>query len=312
YRGYGGESAPQAEERDSLLIKGIAGSMGLLYLLAYGLGDDDDEMPWITGQGPKSNAARNQLRETGWKPHSVKIGGMFYSYLETPFAIPLAVVGSYIDGLKYNGMSEKDAATRLGAAFASAPETIVSMSFLRGLADFMDAARGRKKWSEVAAGVVAGVVVPNFVRQVDRLFDPTLYESEGVVGLLGGQLPGVRQMFPARQTVTGNTIEVRPIERFGRPATHDPLWDVLAKKQAWIPEAGESTKLGNRQMTHAEHRQFVEISGQNIERRLRAAAPQINRMTREQAEKFVEKVTREERTLAKPRIHREFVNPFPR
>lgn len=310
FGGYGGETAPQAEERDSLLIKGIAGTLGMVYLLAYGLGDDDE--PWITGQGPKDNGARNQLRETGWKPHTVKIGGAYVSYLETPLAIPLAIVGNYIDGLKYNGMADEDAATRLGKALASAPETMVSMSFLRGLADFMDAARGRKNWGEIAGSVVAGITVPNLVRQIDRTFDPTIYETEGALGVVAGQIPGVRQMFPERLTVTGKPIEVRPLERFGRPETGDELWQVLASKQAWIPEAGKSAKLGNSQMTPEQYREWIQRSGPAIERRLRAALPQLRNMSAEQVDTFVEKVAREERLKAKAQIRRPFVNPFPR
>lgn len=310
FRGYGGEQAPQAAERDTLLIKSIAGTLGMLYLLAYGMGDDD-EAPWITGQGPKDNGARNQLRETGWKPHTVKIGGVYVSYLETPLAIPFAIVGNYIDAVKYNGMAEKDAAARLGKAIAGVPETIVSMSFLRGLADFMDAARGRKNWGDVAGSVVAGITVPNLVRQVDRTFDPTIYETDGALGMLGGQIPGVRQTFPEKLNVVGKPVEVQPMERFGRAEIDDPLWNVLAEKQAWIPEASKTTKLGNERMTPEQYRAYVQQSGPAIEQRLRAAVPALRAMTAEQADKFVQKVVREERERAKSRVRRPFVNPFP-
>ncbi len=302
-RGYGGEGAPtSAEERDALLIKGIAGSMGLIYLLAYGLGDDDEEMPWITGLGPKDTAARNQLRKTGWKPNTVKIGNAYVSYLETPLAIPLAIVGAYIDGVRYNGLDHKAAGERLAKAIGTVPEVIVSMSFLRGLADFMDAARGRKDWGEIASGVVAGVTVPNLVRQIDRTFDPTLYDTSGVVGSLAGQFPGVRQTFPERIDVVGQPIKTPPIERFGRAATNDELWNTLAAKQAWIPEAGKTTKLDKQTLTPEQYRAYVQLSGPGIEARLRAALPRLKLMTAEQANDFVERVTREERARVKPQL----------
>lgn len=302
-RGYGGEGAPSTtEERDALLMKGIAGSMGLIFLLAYGMGDDDEEMPWITGLGPKDTAARNQLRKTGWKPNTVKIGNAYVSYLETPLAIPLAIVGAYIDGVRYNGLDHKAAGERLAKAIATVPETIVSMSFLRGLADFMDAARGRKDWGEIGSGVVAGVTVPNLVRQIDRTFDPTLYETSGVVGGLAGQIPGVRQTFPERIDVVGQPIQSAPIERFGRAVTGDELWDTLTAKQAWIPEAGKATKLGGQTLTPAQYRAYVQLSGPGIETRLRAALPRLKLMTKEQADDFVAKVTREERARVKPQL----------
>lgn len=311
-RGYAKEGAPSKEERDSLLIKSIAGTLGMVYLLAYGLGDDEDDMPWITGSGPRSQTARNQLRETGWKPYTVKIGDTYVSYLETPLAIPFAIVGTYIDAVKYNGMADKPSAERLARAVSAVPETIVSMSFLRGLADFMDAVRGRKNWGEVAGNTVAGITVPNLVRQIDRTFDPTIYETEGAIGTLAGQMPGVRQMFPERLNVVGKPVESRPLARFGQSATNDPLWDVLAEKQAWIPEASDSRKVGNRRITPEEYRDLVKTSGPAIEARLRASLPMIRNMSAEQADKFVQRVVREERDRAEPRvIRRAFVNPFP-
>lgn len=303
-RGYGGELAPQAEERDALLIKGIAGTTGLIWLLAYGLGDGDDEdqTPWITGLGPQSTPARNQLRKTGWKPNTVKIGGAYVSYLETPLAIPLAIVGAYIDGLKYNGLGEKAAGERLARAIASVPETIVSMSFLRGLADFMDAARGRKSWGDIAGNVAAGITTPNIVRQVDRTIDPTIYETDGVMGTVAGQIPGIRQTFPKRLDVVGATIEGRPMERFGRAAVDDELWTTLAQKQSWIPEAGKETKLDKKRLTPEQYRAYVQQSGPAIEARLRANLPRLKLMTPEQADDFVQRVTREERAKVKPRL----------
>lgn len=301
--GYAHESAPQAEERDALLIKGIAGTTGLIWLLAYGLGDDDDDrMPWITGIGPNSTPARNQLRKTGWKPNTVKVGGVYYSYLETPLAIPLAIVGNYIDGLKYNGLGEKAAGERLAKALSSVPETIVSMSFLRGLADFMDAARGRKSWGDIAGNVVAGATTPNLVRQIDRTIDPTFYEGDGVAGTLAGQIPGIRQTFPTRLDVVGQPIQGRPMERFGRPAVDDELWQTLAEKQSWIPEAGKDTKLDRKRLTPEQYRAYVQQSGPAIEARLRANLPRLRLMTPEQADDFVQRVTREERARVKPRL----------
>lgn len=298
-KGYGGEEAPNAEERSALLVKGIGGSLGLLALLAYGFGDGDE--PWITANGPSDASARNQLRETGWKPHTIKAGDAYVSYLETPFALPLALVGNYLDAIRYNKLSEKDAADKALIVAGGMGETLFNMSFLQGLGNLMDVLRGEPgAVKRFAQSAVAGATVPNAVRQVDRTFDPKIYESSGVTGTLFGSVPGIRQMQPERHNVVGKPIESQPLERFGRAAKNDPLWDTLAAKQAFIPEAGKQTKVGQRVMTPEEHRRYVEISGVAIERRLRAALPAIQRMTNEQADDFVQRISREERARAKP------------
>lgn len=289
-----------AEERASLAVKATAGTMAMIALLAYGLSAGDDDEPIITATGPKDTDQRNQLRRSGWKPHSIKIGDTYVSYLTSPAAVPLAFVGNWIDGVRYNGLSEKDLVGAGTQAAVGIGSTITDMSFLRGVADLFDTLRGApgaspEKW---AAGVATSALVPNLVKQVDQTFDPTLRQAKTLGENVQGAIPGLRQQLPERLTPTGTPIESSPLGRFGGVATNDPLWDTLNRKGAVISDV-RSAKIGNRDATPEELRLIVKESGPRIESRLRAALPSIQRMSDEQAADYVKSVAREERARAR-------------
>lgn len=311
-RGYAGEADMTAAEREkagipsladeraSLAVKSAAGTMAMIALLAYGLAGDDDDMPIISATGPKNPDQRNQLRRSGWKPHSIKIGDTYVSYLTSPAAVPLAFVGNWIDGIRYNGLSEKDLVGAGTQAAVGIGSTITEMSFLQGVAYLFDTLRGApgaspEKW---AGNVATTALVPNLVRQIDRTFDPSLRQADGLGEQIQGAVPGLRQELPARLTPTGTVIESSPIGRFGGVATNDPLWDTLNAKGAVISDV-RSAKVGNRDATPEELRLIVQESGPRIESRLRAALPAIRRMSDEQAADYVKDVAREERARAR-------------
>lgn len=292
-----------ANERPMLIAKSFAGTAAMLALLAYAMSSDDDEAPLITANGPKDQDRKNQLRQSGWKPHSIKIGDAYVSYLSSPMAIPLAFVGNWVDGVRYNDLGKGDTLTNATKAFVGIGSTVTEMSFLSGVADLFDTLRGKpgaspEKW---AANVATSAAVPNLVRQLDRTFDPTLRQGEGLTGQIAASLPVVRQSLPERMTPTARPIRSMPTDRFGGVATNDPLWDVLNAKGAVISNM-TSAKIGDRQATPEELRAIVKDSGPNIERRLRAELPAIRRMTNEQADAHVAKVAREERAASRDRL----------
>ncbi len=293
----------RAEERATLNAKAFAGTAAMVGLLSYAMAGDDDEPPFITANGPKDNDRRNQLRQSGWKPHSIKIGDTYVSYLSSPMAVPLAFVGNWADGMKYNDLGKGDTLSNATQAFVGIGSTITEMSFLSGVADLFDTLRGKpgaspEKW---AANVATSAAIPNLVRQLDRTFDPTLYKGEGVSGALASGIPGLRQQLPERLTPTANTIESQPAGRFGGMATNDPLWDTLNQKGAVISSM-HSAKVNNRQATPQEIDAIIRDSGPAIERRLRNSLTAIQRMDNETAEKFVQSVAREERARSRDRL----------
>ncbi len=295
--GYGGETAPTGDARNALYLKSAAGTLAMIAAYAWGWDDPDDKFKRarLTANGPADAAARNQLRATGWKPHSLRVGDTYVSYLETPLAMPLAFIGNWIDGVKYNKLGEKELVPRAMTAAGMLGQTMINMSFLQGLGNLVDVMRGQPGAVErFTQNTIASAEVPNLVRQLDRTFDPTVHEAKGVAGLLTSGIPGLRQQQPVRETVTAKPVTSSPLDRFGQRATGDALAETLARQQAWIPEASKSRKIGNREMTPAEQRVYAHESGLAIDRALRAAEPALARMTKEQAHKYVQDVARRE------------------
>jgi len=59
------------------------------------------------------------------------------------------------------------------------------------------------------------------------------------------------------------------------------------------------TKVGNRVMTEDEYRKYRQISGQRIRVRLESIVPRLKVMTKEAADKEIDRIEREERERAK-------------
>ena len=92
------------------------------------------------------------------------------------------------------------------------------------------------------------------------------------------------------------------MRRFGSQATEDPVWTVIAQKQAFVPTPSRNTLLGQERMTDEQFYDFVQLRGQAIRRRLEGMAPSLSLMPAERAQKAVDEVAGEETTRAKTRI----------
>src|SRR5206468_2245156 len=79
--------------------------------------DEPDPRFAVTGSGPGTGDQQRQLKETGWIPYSVKIGTRYYSYVNTPLAIPLAVLGNFFDAMKYKHLDSTDALNHVDQFF---------------------------------------------------------------------------------------------------------------------------------------------------------------------------------------------------
>lgn len=296
------------DERTVKLAKAVAGTSAMVALFALGMGGGagEGEEPPLSANGPADYAARNQKRESGWRPHTIRLFGRYWSYLETPLAIPMAIVGNYIDSIRYGKLDQKTAGERLIKALTGTGETLTNMSFLSGVADLMDTVRGKKDPSTFFAGVVASAVIPNLVRQIDRTFNPEIRDNDRtVIGKIQSAVPVARQSQPTRPNVYGEPVATQPINRFGQQATGDELAKVIEQKRAWVPEVRKGTKIDGRLMTDEERRIVTEKSGPIIKNRLRMALPALRSMTPERANALVDRIAREEHDRAKRTIPRQ-------
>ena len=283
----------QADLRAELQAKALVGTALLAGFALKAAGDLDDKDPEfaIYGAGPASAQDRQGLEAKGWIAHSVKIGSRYYSFANTPQAIPLAWLGNIYDRLRDARLFENTSALRtekslpLMAASSAVgmAKVITEQSFMVGL---MDLAGTLSEPSPEAGGrgllkrgvqTASSFVIPNAVRQVDKAFDPKQYEQRTAEGILVNAIPFVRGLEgqPSLNAL-GRPIE-RPLSRQFTSSQADvpPLVKYLAESGNWpsMPDRNHIYPRTGRTMTEAEYYQYVRGSGQlayNYLERLRA------------------------------------------
>jgi hypothetical protein len=225
-----------------------------LYAAVAGAMDDDD--PWIdiTSLGPKDAGQRAQLRMRGWIPRSIKIGDTWYNYQQTPMAIPLAWLGNWFDATRYNKLETRDLSTRLAYAVANTGQVILSSSFLDGLASFLgglkrDDPKGAQRMMEGFARSATSVVVPNALRQVDRMFDPTVYDAPTMTAALVNSVPFARRTGQPALNVWGEPVQISQTETFISQVAEDPVLNVLARRNLWISTPTAQIKVDGEALT---------------------------------------------------------------
>jgi hypothetical protein len=284
------------------------GTLGLaaLYALAVQYRDDEDPEFMLTANGPQSPDQRKQLRETGWEPYTVKVGDRYWSYRETPLHLVMATLGSLLDAGRYKKLDEVDALTRYAYAARQIGTAPLNQSFLRSLSEFFEGLsddrvpRSGAKFGGLSR-TASSLVIPNLVKQVDRLFDPTFYDAGTVQGALVRDIPVARSGLAPALNILGEpiTADQNPFYSIARP---NPLWNLIGRRQLWIPVPSRTTMVGDRPITPEEYRDLIASSGPAIRRRLEILTPYLEAVPADLAQERIETVAREERHRAKGRL----------
>jgi hypothetical protein len=263
------------------MIKGRA-LAGLLFLTAaaalQALGYDKDyEKAWwrINGSGPDDPAAKLALAKTGWKPWSLKVRNTYFSYLPTPLAMPLALLGELTDNYHYKKTGAKALFSTGSAVITRALLVPFDMLFLSGLSDFFkstDSSQPEQAAARAKAFVSrlgSSFVVPNFVRDLNTRFVPAVLDKFGIettlnnrrakTGLIEGifiaNTPVLREMFGKEDVdLLGNKIPIT--SRIASDRKPDPLVDALALKNAFPNPPRRELLLGMIPMEEEQYYQY--------------------------------------------------------
>jgi hypothetical protein len=273
-KGITSTEAKSDRDRRRELIKATIGTtlMAGLYLMAVAHEDEDD--PWfdITGKGPSDFNKKNQLISQGWKPYSVKIGDKWINYQYTPFGVAFSFVGNWRDNEKFKELAQKDMITKSAYAFQSSASGIMDMSFLTGLSGFMAALSSSSNPENIsdrflkAAGTTATSGIPNLFKQLDKLYDPTVYDSKTVSAAILKDIPIVKRYvgLKPKLNVFGQDIE-KVGNRFYGPTSTDPVWQFMAKHRVFAPGVSKDVKFPDGTlMTDDQAYEFIQISGKTV------------------------------------------------
>lgn len=259
----------------------------------------------VTANGPEDLNERKQLQNAGWKPYSVKVGDTYYSYQYTPLNLGFAMMGHYRDAVRYNKLDEKDAQTRLAYGMLKSASTIFDMSFLSGVSDFIETVQGAtsstKGASRLLTRTVTSMIIPNLVKQIDKLFDPTIYQADTVQQALVRETPIARMGLKPMLNVLGEPIQPSQ-NRFFTFKSDDRVWNLIVDKQAWVPTPSKTTKIHNRAITPEEYYRLVQMSGPRIRSYIERNLSRFERMPAEKVQDEIRDKANEIRTSVKHRL----------
>jgi predicted DNA-binding protein (UPF0278 family) len=291
------------DERNRLYIQSAIGSTLMGGLIYQVLNNKDID---ISAGGPANPTQKKQLQQGGWMPYSVKIGGKYYSYKDSPLLVPLSVVGNVADSVKYQKNKEDLVLeNKVTDAIAQAPQVIFQTSMLSGIADLMNSLsskNGAQGVGRALASVPANLAIPynRLFQQIDQVFDSKQYETDPITRAV----PFARRNGPEKTDVQGRPETYNPFNRFGSPESKDPLDTLIRDKQVFVPDVSTGAKIGDRAMTDEERTAFRKISGQRIRARLTGMVPRLRGLDKEKAQEAIDLVTREERMRAKSMVGR--------
>jgi len=271
----------QAEFKRELYVKALLGTTLLAALglkLASHLDDPDPELA-LYGAGPENPDDRKGLEAKKWIPHSLKVGDKYYSYGTTPLAIPLAWLGNYQDRVRDARVFKTRSAQRVAqdtslmaaGAVVNGALVITEQSFLTGMMQVNDILAAKGSEQQAQAFIKLGFrsatsgVIPNAVRQVDRYFDPNVYEQRNTAAILVNNVPFLRgEKGQPSLNALGLPLQRPLASQFASSeATVPPLVAYLAETGNWPspPNRNEIYPRTGRTMTEAEYYDFVKGSG---------------------------------------------------
>lgn len=157
--------------------------------------------------GYPSDAKERKLWDSeGKQPYSVKVGDRWYSlnYLQ-PFGTLLAIGGQANKARKEG----KDITAIIGQGTATAGQSIMNQSFLKGIGGALDAISDPERSVRKYVEQTTSSTVPNFVRSFARAKDPTQRAPEGIVEGIKSGIPGVRETTTPKLDMFGQPLPAK-------------------------------------------------------------------------------------------------------
>ena len=222
---------------------------------------DDEPQFMVTGSGPADKEQRDALRATGWIPFSVRVGNRYYSYADKPPQLALAMVGHYLDAIRYKNLGREDALNRFTYALNGNLQVLLQSSWLQGLSSLFNQANkdsvksGYKGAVQQVVRTSSGFVVPTALRQLDQYQDPTRYTADDVQSMLIQQVPWARRSNMPDLNAFGETIASPSSKIFWSNVEGNALAQRLAGQRVFpsVPNQGD--------LTAKEHYALVKFRG---------------------------------------------------
>lgn len=303
------------ERRDIAVARLILGSS--IGALAYSAAKKGG---WhITGGEPLDGPTREMLRDTGWQPHSVKIGDAYYGIRKFD---PLSTIVAFSADLatydKYMTPRERERTAATLAQLIS--RNVTDSVFLGDVGEFFQMLEDPADKVPGKLGSIAGtLLVPNLIAQPTASYDPVQRDQkpdpeatvlqgmmESLLNRVKARVPGLRDNLPAKQNVWGEDVPndgragldlISPLPL--RKDRSDPVLREMLNEGLRVGKPGKT--VGHITLTREEHRAYTRLSGRYIREDLTALVedPEWKRQLGGERRNWFEEVKRSARADAR-------------
>ena len=161
---------------------------------------------FITGGGPPDKDQLDNLRQSGWRPYSIKIGDTYYSYQRLdPLTTIIGLFADIVEGHHYHELEGLPIQDMAGLTMMSLANNVTNKSYLKGMDTLLDLVRDPVGNFAPFAGNIAGGFAPTFLSQIQNMADEReLKETRAIFDYFLKKLPG--NNLPARRNFMGEAL----------------------------------------------------------------------------------------------------------
>ena len=225
----------------------------------------------VTGNGPVDPGKREAWLKVS-QPYSVKINGSWYSYARLqPIGTLLGIAADFVEIKEHLSKEENDHwAKMVSAAFANG---VTNQTFLKGLADFVNAMSEPERFGPRYIQNVISANVPSLMAQTAAMADPHARQVNSIIDAVKNRVWGLRQTLEPKIDYMGDYVASQERALYVLPVAKKEIPDNFAAVEAErlgvkippIPKkfhVGKLTgKLGDVELTPEERTKFAEESG---------------------------------------------------
>jgi hypothetical protein len=309
---------------------------GGLVGLAQAFVKDKDPAFSVIGDGPQDYGVKNEFLQNHGKTDSFKIGSYYTSFKMLPGAAIFHAIGNLMDSQRYGGTpisGAGDLAGRTAMAVMTIPFSVANLEMLQGVSQLGDMVQGLagkgledkaaqkavQRWGEsVASSFVPGDAAAKDIQSL--MANPR--EADSALQHFIRSIPVASLALNPQLDVFGHPVIETPLEyipamhRFADKEAPDPVTHFIIRNGISIkwPETArvyvfdKTGKMVPREMTTAEHYQWVQKGGPAIYRTLQQGLPYLSRLPADEAKKEVESTIREYQDAAASAIEHGLVH----
>lgn len=234
----------------------------------------------LTDGGTTNPEKRRFMMAEGWRPYSVKIGDIYYSYeWFDPFATIMGTSADMTEILRSGVADEEEVSKIVTSGVAAISKNISSKMSLRGISDLTLMISDPDRYGERYFASLAASFIPSAIGQPAIVLDPVQRDARNFIDTLKAKIPYVRETLTPKTDVWGEEIQtqnslgvdiVSPI--YESRLKNDPV-NMALMKLGMYPARPDRTIRGV-ELTDVQFSEYAKTSGRLAKMRLNSLIEQ--------------------------------------